>query len=613
MMGEPAVRSAGRVPLVIATVIIPFISWGSAPLLTGVFALLVTGAFLAMLPGLSRGGSLSLPTPLLWIPFLAAYALSVFHLARSPVPYSSLLFLAQFTVALVFYYSLQSNYPRPPILPFVLIWTVLLSASIVIQVLLTRIRPPAGPFVNPNYLATVLLSCLGYALGSLMVQGCKREEKTALWTVALICTAGLMTVGSRSAGLGVVLVWVVFLVFDRRPTRWVAVVVIAAVILLPSAFRYRVTEGYQGDPHSFSRIHIWKSALNMGADHPLAGVGPNLFYEYGPRYAFPTEELPVRYGRIARKPHNEYLRSWAEGGVIGAAAALLFIVIVLRYMAGALREGRAGPALAVSCILFMALFHDLTESFALMVLTFWWLAQLAPDGGRAYVRNPQRYRIVLTVIGLLVLGSSLWVNLDLVSRINWQRGQRLVDSDINGAMLATQRAVTLNPLLPGAARDLAKIHLMISREEGSAEAVARAQRSIVRARTLNRLDTAPLRLHAAFYMDLASLNKDFAPEALESAERMLLQASKLEPYNVLIPMILSGIYWDQGHQNEALELVNRALTLEPNYLEAHRTRISYLSRLDPAGVGEARRELDRALKAAAAYRPVNVYEEIILR
>ncbi len=229
------------------------------------------------------------------------------------------------------------------------------------------------------------------------------------------------------------------------------------------------------------------------------------------------------------------------------------------------------------------------------------------------ISRRQRYRVLLAAVGLLVLVSSLWLSLDVVSRVSWQRGQRLVGSDLNGALLATQRAVTLNPLLPGAARDHAKIHLMMSRQFPGAEATARAQRSIIRARTLNRLDSVPLRLHAAFYVDMASRDEGLGEKALDAAEEMLLEASRLEPYNALIPLILSGIYQDQGRWSEALTLVNRSLALEPNYLEAHRTRIAYLSQLGGGKVEDARRELDAARKRAAAYRPVGDYEEIILR
>ena len=103
----------------------------------------------------------------------------------------------------------------------------------------------------------------------------------------------------------------------------------------------------------------------MGLDHPLIGAGPNLYYEYSPRYAFPIEKLPVRYGRIARKPHNEYLKAWAEGGIWGATVILIFLLITSHQFLGAWRRIRPGPALAVAVLLFQALFHDINEVFAL--------------------------------------------------------------------------------------------------------------------------------------------------------------------------------------------------------------------------------------------------------
>ena len=57
----------------------------------------------------------------------------------------------------------------------------------------------------------------------------------------------------------------------------------------------------------------------------------------------------------------------------------------------------------------------------------------------------------------------------------------------------------------------------------------------------------------------------------------------------------------------------RYLSLEPNYLDAHRARIAYLSLVDLESAADARLELDRALERAADYRPVSAYEEIILR
>ena len=120
-------------------------------------------------------------------------------------------------------------------------------------------------------------------------------------TVAVLCSVSLMIIGSRSAGLGMILLWMVHLIFRKDHLRWMGIAVIGMIILLPNTIRYRVTELSSVAPHAFSRLRIWEASLKMGRDHPLIGVGPGMFYEYGPTYAFPTEELPVRYGRIARK------------------------------------------------------------------------------------------------------------------------------------------------------------------------------------------------------------------------------------------------------------------------------------------------------------------------
>jgi len=440
----------------------------------------------------------------------------------------------------------------------------------------------------------------------------KRETAVMLAT-AMLGSVGLMFIGSRSAGLGMVLLWLVYLIFRKGRMRWVAFAVIAMIILLPNTIRYRVTEGYKVDPHAFSRLQIWEASLKMGADHPMIGVGPTLFHEYGPVYAFPTEELPVRYGRIARKPHNEYLRSWAEGGVIGVLASGLFLFFTMSMMIPAIKEGKHGPALAAGIILYQALFHDLSEVLALMVLMSWCLAQLTPAQGRTVeVRSwPKRFLPVAT--GVMILCFAVWLNLDLASRTFWLTGKRLMDDDLPGALKATKAATLLNPILPGASRDLAQIRLMMSGPGTDEQESSRAMATILRAQRLNRLDTVPLRLEAALYVRAARAGEMKASEALAMAAGKLKEASLIEPHNALIWLSLSEIYWDLNQRSRALDLIEKALEKEPNYLQAHRIRISWLSKLDPGRVPEAEGELSKARERAAGYKPQSDFEEIILR
>ena len=596
-----------------AVFLIPFISWGEIPILTGPFVLLVSVVLLAAIrEGTTRGKIQILAAPV-WFPLVMALGFSLLHLTRSPVPYSSLLFLAQLSVVVVFYYLLWSRKLVLPPMTIILVWTGILVLWIAIQALFMGIRPPSGPFLNPNYTATVLLVCLAMILGSLISSRAGNRETIALLTVAMLGSGSLMLIGSRSAGLGMILLWTAYLIFRKGRMRWVGILVIAMIILLPNTIRYRVTEGYKVDAHAFSRIQIWEASLRMGADHPLIGVGPNLFNEYGPVYAFPTDELPVRYGRIARKPHNEYLKSWAEGGAVGVVVLGLFLFFTLRMILPALKEEKYGPVLAAGIMFYQALFHDLTEVLALMVLMSWCLAQLTPAADRMVDVRSGPGRFLSAAAGIAILCFSLWLNLDLASRFLWLKGQHIIASDISGAMRPVKAATILNPLLPGAARDLGRIHFMASGQMTGGQELNRIMAITERAQRLNRLDTVPLRLQAAIYIKAARAGEMKASEGLATAASKLKDALVIEPHNALILLSLAEVYWDLNQRNRALDIADDALEKEPNFLQAHRTRISWFSKQDPARVAWAEDELVKAEERAAGYRVQSEYEGIILR
>jgi O-antigen ligase len=325
------------------------------------------------------------------------------------VPSRCLLFLSQFTVGLFFFHLLLCCETSLPTRAVVLTWVGVLVTWVLVETVIFGSRQPGGPFLNPNYLSTIILSCLAYLAGSLA--DTKGMSKTG-WVLAfssLICTAGLVIIGSRSAALGILLISIFLMIRGKGLIRLTAVAVIAAILLAPSTVHHRVTQGYREDPHAFTRIEIWQAALKMGMDHPVAGVGPNLFYEHSPVYAFPVDELPVRYGRIVRKPHNEYLRSWAEGGLIGIAAAGFFLFFTLQLVVRSWRRGNTGPPLAMCAVLFQALFHDITEVFALMVLGVWWLSHLVPDG-KPRLEVVNRKGVFLgTLMALILAASSIWL------------------------------------------------------------------------------------------------------------------------------------------------------------------------------------------------------------
>ena len=635
-----------------ALLMIPFISWGSVPLLTGVFALLVALAFLLRIRRSGSEGVIRFQFTPLWIPWVIVLALGGVHLALSPVPYSSLLFLIHFSLAGVLYFlllqdtgpeslqdPLQDPPPNPVLSPrfyphfypqcrplchpqcypetLVLVWTVSLITWMAVQKFIPGVSSPGGPFSNPNYLATVLLTCLAWFLGTLLSRkrssGGETWHRTLFIIAALLTTTALAVIGSRSAGLAILVLWGVLGLFGRGRLRFAAVAVVLLLLLAPTTLKDRATEGGSNDPHAFSRLLIWEGTLRMGMDHPVIGVGPGLYYEHAPRYAFPTEKLPVRYGRIARKPHNEYLRAWAEGGTVGILTVMGFLFMAVRLFISAWKRDQAGPALAVAVFLFQALFHDLNEVFALTALGAFWLASLSRDETRTVELRSLAWRRGLAVTGIVTLLLALWLNMDVSARVLWLKGQRVLSVDAPRGIKVLSTARSINPLLPGAARDLAWARLSMYRTWGSQEELESARSAISDAGRLNRLATAPLRMEADLLVEQARRQPEISRDLLISAREKLSGALDLEPKNALVMVALAGIQWKLGEGSRALQMVESALELEPNYLEAHRNKIAYLQELDPARVQEARQEFDQALDRVKGYQPVSVYEQIVVK
>jgi len=596
--------------------ILPFVSWGPVPWITGVLSFLVALLFLLDIKGTRANEGIGIRFTTLWIPYVSVFGLAMIHLFLSPVPYRSLLFVTHFCVAGVLYLLLLDEQVIDIRIP-VFVWTSTLIVWMAVQKSFLAFSPPAGPFSNPNYLATVLLTCLAWFVGQLVPSGQstgqdKRYRFIAL-VAALVTTVAIAFIGSRSAGLAILFLWGVCGIASRGKLRLAAVAVVVLILLAPSTLKHRVTQEYRQDPHAFSRILIWEGALNMGMENAVIGVGPNLYYEHAPQYAFPTETLPVRYGRIARKPHNEYLRAWAEGGIVGTLAILGFLIILSRYSLAAWRQGKAGPVLAVAVFLFQAVFHDINEVFALTALGAFWFAEISRDEVRTLEIRGKMAKGMLTLAGGVILLLAIWLNMDASARVLWMKGQQLQIAGGEDTVETLSRAHGLNPLLPGVARDFAGASLAEYRITGAPREFEIAKATIQKAHRLNRLDAVPVRMEAALLVEQALKQPEKSLVLLLAAREKLLEAYELEPYNALIMLRIGEVSRDIGELETALKYIENALETEPNYLEAHRVRISILEELSLDSVDQARRDLDLAHVKLDNYRPVSVYEKIITR
>jgi O-antigen ligase len=150
-----------------------------------------------------------------------------------------------------------------------------------------------------------------------------RRRDPILWIAIVAQTAGIFLTFSRGAILAVIVgVGISLLVLGMRRNLMVfsgLALGIGAVLFITSRERLLDLGGSGSEP---TRFAIWRSSLEMLADHAVFGIGPDQFlYQYGPRYIEPS----AWDERYTSHPHNIVLDVWLRLGAagIGAFAALI--------------------------------------------------------------------------------------------------------------------------------------------------------------------------------------------------------------------------------------------------------------------------------------------------
>ncbi len=188
----------------------------------------------------------------------------------------------------------------------------------------TRASGPIGEANDFAYLLASVLPLVVYL--ALQSDGGRRR----LWWAG-VALLGLTTAATLSrgalVGLGALVVWALL---TRRvrlggALTGLAVTVallVGAVALYGPLINERLTlKGDVAAANVASRKALWSAAVNMGADHPLLGVGPGRFGIESPNYV--TDD-PVNLQRPFA--HNSYLEIFAETGFPGLIAFLAMLL-----------------------------------------------------------------------------------------------------------------------------------------------------------------------------------------------------------------------------------------------------------------------------------------------
>lgn len=274
-----------------------------------------------------------------------------------------------------------------------------------------------GPFINRHHFAGYMELAIAIPLG-LLFSGAIEGEKKLLY----IFSAGMMGVAliltNSRGGIISLVAEILFLVVivglrrrshasgtearKRRVRSGVARAVLALMLIIgivgvtvwvggEQALSRFVGSVNSEDPTT-GRAHFWNVTLDIIRAHPLIGTGLGAFGVVYTRYD--THNGLYRL----EQAHNDYLQVLSDGGILGAALGLFFILALFRMglqrreSGDDFRRGVATGALAGCFAVLVHSFFDFTLHTTANALLFLVLAALATLNGRVEGRNRRRRR-----------------------------------------------------------------------------------------------------------------------------------------------------------------------------------------------------------------------------
>jgi O-antigen ligase len=297
----------------------------------------------------------------MWAPFLLVAAISV--TVAPSFSHSIRLCLVQFSYCAVFaipFYLLRSRRAVRQCL-FAILWSSLLPACLgIFQVAVPSARFEGegsrihATFSHPNIFAfylTLVISTILY-MQKAAVTLLRPATRTALWLYMLVLVVLLVHTKTRSAWVGMLLVFCIYGFFFQR--RYLVYVLLApAILLLDTDVRERLADlgsnndsPMDGNVNSYQwRVILWTAGLNwMDSSRKLLGYGLDSFKIYSTQF-FPLE------GRDTWDPHNVYVQLYFETGIAGVASYFWIFFKLLRQLGKVFTRDRPGGIILIATTL----------------------------------------------------------------------------------------------------------------------------------------------------------------------------------------------------------------------------------------------------------------------
>jgi len=272
-----------------------------------------------------------------------------------------------------------------------------------------------GPFINRHHFAGYMELALAVPLGLLLTGAIESYKRPLYGFAAAIMGVALIMTNSRGGiiSLGAEILFLVVVAGPalrrghRRPRNeriraallraglafaLVVALIGGAIAFGGSAALIRLLGTPNASDPTTGRAHFWSVAVDVIKAYPVIGSGLGSFSVIYTRY-------DSRNGMFRlEQAHNDYLQALTDGGIIGGAVGLAFIVILFRKgfarreTDDKFRRGVATGALAGCFAVLVHSFFDFTLHTTANALLFLILAALATQDSRVDQTGHRRRR-----------------------------------------------------------------------------------------------------------------------------------------------------------------------------------------------------------------------------
>ncbi len=289
-----------------------------------------------------------------------------------------------------------------------------------------HLDPKSYPFFNTNFAGLRVVGTLGNSMftgtyfallvplgiGAAAVTAYAGRRVLLLAELACIAPALLLTM-ARAAWVGtalsLIIIGVLVIVRFRKTDAALArrvllagvitVCVMLGVATLHPAVRARMRSMVNMDDYTMQTRKVYmQAALNIFRDRPIQGAGPGclriIFPSYRPYSMVVESNLPLNRGYSTALPHNLFLQTAAEYGLLGLVPFVLLLIMLL-YSGMRLQRGTPEQAWTAIGLFGLLTTYLITNQFAfdnaITLAMFWAGAGLLMSLGARDYPLPARY------------------------------------------------------------------------------------------------------------------------------------------------------------------------------------------------------------------------------